>query len=76
MWYVSFVNEPIVFSELKLFGNLLRTPLSWLGVSVVAITVGFRPQLHAVTTIVAVYHFDVLEFALSGHAMASSTRRA
>jgi hypothetical protein len=53
MWYVSFVYEPIVFSELELCGNSLRPPLSWLGVSVVALTVGFRPQLYAITTIVA-----------------------
>ncbi len=48
-----FVYEPIVFSGDERFGNSLRPPLSWLGVSVVAITVGFRPQLYAITTIVA-----------------------
>ena len=45
-------NKPIVFSGDERFGNSLRPPLSWLGVSV-TLTVGFRPQLHAVATIVA-----------------------
>ncbi len=46
-------NIPIVFSAVERLGNSLRPPLSWLGVSAVASTVGFRPQLNALATIVA-----------------------
>jgi hypothetical protein len=35
------------------YSDSLRPPLSWLSVSFVALTMGFRPQLHAVATIVA-----------------------
>ena len=58
--YVSLVNEPFVFSGVERFGNSLRPPLSWLGVSVVALTAGFRPQLNADATIVAAIRLTAL----------------